>query len=41
MDELGGQAKAMVITSSRPEAVKYQKHFKNILSIKVIKIFML
>ena len=28
MDELGGQAKAMVITSSRPEAVKYQKAFQ-------------
>ncbi|MCR5349374.1 MAG: DEAD/DEAH box helicase family protein [Acholeplasmatales bacterium] len=28
-DELGGQAKAMVITGSRPEAVKYYYAFKN------------
>ena len=41
MDELGGQAKAMVITSSRPEAVKYQKAFQKYIEHKGYKIFML
>ena len=37
MDELGGQAKAMVITSSRPEAVKYQKAFQKYIEHKGYK----
>ena len=34
MKELGGMAKAMVVTSSRKEAVKYQKAFKEFLARK-------
>ena len=34
MNELGGMAKAMVITASRQAAVKYQKAFKNYISRK-------
>lgn len=34
MKELGGMAKAMVVTSSRKEAVKYQKAFKDFLERK-------
>lgn len=37
MDELGGQAKAMVITSSRAEAVKYQKAFEDYIARKGYK----
>ena len=34
MDELGGHAKAMVITSSRAEAVKYRQAFENYVDKK-------
>lgn len=34
MDELGGQAKAMVVTSSRAEAVKYKKAFEDYVNRK-------
>ena len=34
MDELGGHAKAMVITSSRSEAVKYRQAFENYVDKK-------
>lgn len=34
MNELGGQAKAMVVTSSRAEAVKYQKAFEDYVNRK-------
>lgn len=34
MDELGGQAKAMVVTSSRAEAVKYRQAFEDYIQRK-------
>ena len=37
MQELGGMAKAMVVTSSREEAVRYHKAFKNFISRKGYK----
>jgi len=37
MGELGGTAKAMVITASRPSAVKYQKAFKDYIDRKGYK----
>lgn len=37
MGELGGQAKAMVVTSSRAEAVKYQKAFEDYINRKNYK----
>lgn len=37
MNELGGQAKAMVVTSSRAEAVKYQKAFEDYVNRKGYK----
>lgn len=37
MDELGGNAKAMVVTSSRAEAVKYQKAFNDYVEKKGYK----
>ena len=37
MDELGGQAKAMVVTSSRAEAVKYRQAFEDYVTRKGYK----
>lgn len=37
MDELGGQAKAMVVTSSRAEAVKYRQAFEDYVNRKGYK----
>ena len=37
MEELGGQAKAMVVTSSRAEAVKYRQAFENYVKKKGYK----
>lgn len=37
MNELGGMAKAMVVTASRPSAVKYQKAFKDYIARKGYK----
>ena len=37
MNELGGMAKAMVVTASRPAAVKYQKAFKDYIARKGYK----
>ena len=40
MQELGGQAKAMVITASRQSAVKYRQAFEDILQRKDTRAFM-